>query len=470
MVLPAELEFSAAVTSIIASPKAATLFLSCFVAAEEQWLQSSDDDMGPDTAFWQQLVSRFNGDGDGDGDDAGGSLGYSINTWLTARVIATALCSQDYGALVKREQLANDEEEEDDDDGNNTFAKLLAAISECRRISQRRRRRKHWGSPENDEHHVRDETERASEVASEAPLHSEDVVGTPEGNVRLKPLTTLEEYDKFMSDLAENCRASAQAGNRIEIGNERNDTRTAGKAGEAEGRHTRNTKAAFEKQHEVALMQEETCPEPEPASTLPLPPSHQADAAMLDTATPRVENQKPNRLNKRKRRSNQQEGREPYGHKNHTWNPPSAPRNMRQRRGREEGRGRGAERGVERERGQRGERGGRRDHNTSFPSSSSSQYINTTHQHPPPPTTHPYSYRRYSDPYQHQQSQTQDSSPYPYHKKSRLHDLHQHQKRQPRDMDLYEQRFRELERRLDNISRSHHGRGGDHRGRFLDRR
>jgi hypothetical protein len=452
MVLPAELEFSAAVTSIIGSPRAAMLFLSCFVTAEEHWLQSNDDDiMGPDAGFWQQLVSRFNSD----------DTGYSINTWLTAQAIATALCSQEYRALVKRERRASDDENK-----GNMFAALLMAIDECQRMSQhrRRQRRKHWRSPEKDERHVRNKSgsERGDEVAIEITLTSAEVVSVPERNVRLKKPTTVEEYNKLMSELANSCRASNQAGNETDIGRETE----RGGAG-----------CALEEQHKIAPRQEGPNPELEPANALlqPLlpPPGQKTDATSSTAVAPRAENQKPSQSKKRRRNTHHNESKR-YGNNNSSWNPPSAPRDMRQRWEGERGR-------KESIRG-RGERG-RGNPNTSFPLPSS-PYTNTTHRYPPP--TDPRSSGRYSDQYQNGQA---EEPSYPYHKKSRPCDdphqypyqhsqpqdshshPHQHQKRQSGDMDIYEQekRLRDLERRMDDISRSRDVCDRGHRVGFLDR-
>ncbi|KAI0394823.1 hypothetical protein F5Y17DRAFT_426297 [Xylariaceae sp. FL0594] len=69
LTLPRDLKLSPEVTRIIGFPVAAARFLSKFIEAEEQWLQSKDEDMTPDRAFWQHIVERFNeGEGDGDGE------------------------------------------------------------------------------------------------------------------------------------------------------------------------------------------------------------------------------------------------------------------------------------------------------------------------------------------------------------------------------------------------------------------
>ncbi|KAI8950535.1 hypothetical protein F4801DRAFT_344047 [Xylaria longipes] len=121
MILPADLVLSEGVTSIITSPKAATLFLHCFLASEKYWLKSLDHDMDPDVKFWKNIVKRFNAD----------PHGYSINAWLTARAIATTLCSQPYKAQVEQQLPGVGGE----------LSTLISAIEDCRRMSQRRR----WG-------------------------------------------------------------------------------------------------------------------------------------------------------------------------------------------------------------------------------------------------------------------------------------------------------------------------------------
>ncbi|KAI0449120.1 hypothetical protein F5B21DRAFT_63838 [Xylaria acuta] len=121
MILPADLVLSEGVTSIIASPKAATTFLHCFLASEKYWLKSLDHDMDPDEKFWKSIIKRFNAD----------PHGYSIKAWLTARAIATTLCSQPYKAQVAQQLPGVDDE----------LSHLISAIEDCRRMSQRRR----WG-------------------------------------------------------------------------------------------------------------------------------------------------------------------------------------------------------------------------------------------------------------------------------------------------------------------------------------
>ncbi|KAI1428049.1 hypothetical protein F5Y12DRAFT_790643 [Xylaria sp. FL1777] len=120
MVLSGGLLPSTAVTTIIACPKASAAFLRYFLAAEKHWLKSRDHDIDPDIKFWDNLTARFNTN----------SLGYQIDTWLTARIIATTLCSQPYKTQVEK-QLPQ---------GDDAISCLVTAIKDCRLMSQRRRR------------------------------------------------------------------------------------------------------------------------------------------------------------------------------------------------------------------------------------------------------------------------------------------------------------------------------------------
>ncbi|KAI0545114.1 hypothetical protein F4679DRAFT_488539 [Xylaria curta] len=119
MTLSGDPVLSEGVKSIITSPRAATTFLHCFLASEKHWLKSLDHDMDPDIIFWQNIIRRFN------------ALphGYRIHFWLTARVIATTLCSQPYRAQVRQQLPSMDAE----------LVPLASAIEDCRQMSQRRR-------------------------------------------------------------------------------------------------------------------------------------------------------------------------------------------------------------------------------------------------------------------------------------------------------------------------------------------
>ncbi|KAI1273427.1 hypothetical protein F5Y07DRAFT_257333 [Xylaria sp. FL0933] len=120
MILPGSPELSAATTNIISSPEASTAFLHSFLEAEKYWLRSWDHDMDPDIKFWEKFSAKFNAN----------TFCYQIDTWLTARTVATVLCSQPYKAQIQR-QLSL---------GDDMKLRLVSAIEDCRRMSQRRRR------------------------------------------------------------------------------------------------------------------------------------------------------------------------------------------------------------------------------------------------------------------------------------------------------------------------------------------
>ncbi|KAI1121068.1 hypothetical protein F5Y10DRAFT_288960 [Nemania abortiva] len=119
--LPADLGPPIAVASIITSPKAATAFLKCFLAAEERWLRSCDHDMDPDIKFWKHIMAKFNAN----------PYGYRVDTWRTARDIAVTLCGQPYKTQVQKQLPDADAE----------LSPLVTAIMDCRHMSERRR----WG-------------------------------------------------------------------------------------------------------------------------------------------------------------------------------------------------------------------------------------------------------------------------------------------------------------------------------------
>ncbi|KAI0964846.1 hypothetical protein F4678DRAFT_366339 [Xylaria arbuscula] len=167
MIFPGSLMPSAAVTTIITSSEAATTFLHCFLEAEKYWLRSRDHDTDPDIRFWKKLATHFNAS----------ALEYQIDTWLTARVIATTLCSQPYKTQVQK-QLPQ---------ANNTVSCLLSAIEECRHMCQRRRRQQQSGV----------ESVKAaisSEVTKE--VQKDVLVGVPR---------TLEDRTKLLEALATKC-------------------------------------------------------------------------------------------------------------------------------------------------------------------------------------------------------------------------------------------------------------------------
>ncbi|KAI0183251.1 hypothetical protein EV127DRAFT_31142 [Xylaria flabelliformis] len=120
MTLSGDPVLSEGVKAIITSPKAATTYLHCFLASEKYWLKSLDHDMDPDEKFWKNIIKRYNAC----------PHGYSISTWLTARIIATTLCSQPYKAQLRQQLPKLDSE----------LVPLISAIEDCRRMSQRRRR------------------------------------------------------------------------------------------------------------------------------------------------------------------------------------------------------------------------------------------------------------------------------------------------------------------------------------------
>ncbi|KAI0904526.1 hypothetical protein F4823DRAFT_204620 [Ustulina deusta] len=181
MILLGGLVPSAVVTTIIASPKASTAFLHCFLAAESYWLRSRDHDIDPDAKFWEKLIARFNAN----------LPGYQIDTWLTARIIATILCSQPYKTQVEQ-QLPQ---------ANDVILHLLSAIEDCRRMSQRRRRQQQSGS-ENVKTSIRHK-------AAKGDARTGILVRKPqtlEEDVRKVVLTTkpqtLEDRDKLIEALA----------------------------------------------------------------------------------------------------------------------------------------------------------------------------------------------------------------------------------------------------------------------------
>ncbi|KAJ8114601.1 hypothetical protein ONZ43_g4862 [Nemania bipapillata] len=166
--LGADLAPSAAVTSIITSVTAATTFLHCFLAAEAQWLRSCDHDMDPDIRFWKGIASRFNAH----------SHGYSIDAWLTARVIAVTLCGEPYKMQVQKQVSIEGLE----------LSGLLSAIQDCRRMSHRRRRG-----------HLKTARAFVSNIAGGDQIQK-DVLGR-------KP-QTLEDQKKLLEALATECAES----------------------------------------------------------------------------------------------------------------------------------------------------------------------------------------------------------------------------------------------------------------------
>ncbi|KAI3322141.1 hypothetical protein HD806DRAFT_501134 [Xylariaceae sp. AK1471] len=186
ILLPADLVLSAAVTSIITSPSAATAFLAWFLAAEEQWLESDDDDMDPDIEFWQEIVVQFNAAHSRE------NHGYNINTWLTARVIATTLCSQPYRVQVEQQQQSHILGVGDEDDA--AFSGLLAAINDCRRMSQRRRRERRLQS-------------RNAKASSGDSVDDSSSGRVQEGVLNRMP-QTIEEYEELRETLGHICAQS----------------------------------------------------------------------------------------------------------------------------------------------------------------------------------------------------------------------------------------------------------------------
>ncbi|KAI0818450.1 hypothetical protein GGR55DRAFT_685750 [Xylaria sp. FL0064] len=116
MILPRSLELSAVAINIISSPEASTAFLHSFLAAEKHWLRSWDHDMDPDIKFWEKFTAKFNAN----------TLCYQIDTWLTAKTVATVLCSQPYKTQIQR-QLSL---------GDDMKLRLVSAIEDCRRMSK----------------------------------------------------------------------------------------------------------------------------------------------------------------------------------------------------------------------------------------------------------------------------------------------------------------------------------------------
>ncbi|KAI0536677.1 hypothetical protein GGR58DRAFT_380927 [Xylaria digitata] len=154
--------------SIITSPKAATSFLHCFLAAEKYWLRSCDHDMDPDIKFWKKLLAQFNAN----------RLGYQIDTWETARLMASTLCSQSYKMHFQQRPASAD-------DG---IPCLISAIEDCRRMSKRRR----WGQ--------RRECESVKTPSNDVATE-EDI---QKGLLSRKP-ATLEDHQKLMQALRKSC-------------------------------------------------------------------------------------------------------------------------------------------------------------------------------------------------------------------------------------------------------------------------
>ncbi|KAF2966679.1 hypothetical protein GQX73_g6868 [Xylaria multiplex] len=156
---------SATGISIITSPKAATGFLHCFLAAEKYWLRSCDHDMDPDIKFWKKLLAQFNAN----------RLDYQIDTWETARLMASTLCSQSYKMHFQQRPASAD-------DG---IPCLLSAIEDCRRMSKQRR----WGQ--------RRGCESSKTPSDDAATEEEDAQKSP---LSRKP-KTLEDHRKLMQAL-----------------------------------------------------------------------------------------------------------------------------------------------------------------------------------------------------------------------------------------------------------------------------
>ncbi|KAJ2995949.1 hypothetical protein NUW58_g1135 [Xylaria curta] len=173
MVIPANPVSSAAVSSITTSPKAATIFLHCFLASERYWLRSRDHDMDPDIKFWKKIVEHFNAK----------PHGYRIDAWLTARHIATTLCSQPYKTQVEQ-QLPGAADE---------LSGLVSVIEDCRLLSQRRRLRQL----------SRFEKVKTS-VSDTAPRK------VLQRSVLERIPQTLEDHKKLMDVLATKCSESTQ--------------------------------------------------------------------------------------------------------------------------------------------------------------------------------------------------------------------------------------------------------------------
>ncbi|KAI1288573.1 hypothetical protein F5Y03DRAFT_379712 [Xylaria venustula] len=167
MIFPGGLMPSAAVTTIITSPEASTTFLRCFLEEEKYWLRSRDHDIDPDIKFWKKITARFNSS----------AFGYQVDTWLTARVIATTLCGQSYKTQVQQ-QLPQ---------AKDTVSSLISAIDDCRRMCQRRRRQQLPG------------LER-----DKAPVSSEITNGDSKDVLEEIP-RTLEDRSKLLAALATKC-------------------------------------------------------------------------------------------------------------------------------------------------------------------------------------------------------------------------------------------------------------------------
>ncbi|KAI1737909.1 hypothetical protein F4680DRAFT_202387 [Xylaria scruposa] len=180
MALSGDPVLSEGVKSIITSPRAATTFLHCFLASEKYWLKSPDHDMDPDARFWKSIIKRFN------------ALphGYSINTWLTARVIATTLCSQPYRSQVRQQLPSMDAE----------LVPLVSAIEGCRQMSQRRR----W-------------EQRSCFEKLKTQISGMAVKQDAQKGVLGRKPQTLEDQKKLLLTLATVCAESARAtGSRID--------------------------------------------------------------------------------------------------------------------------------------------------------------------------------------------------------------------------------------------------------------
>ncbi|TGJ83040.1 hypothetical protein E0Z10_g5728 [Xylaria hypoxylon] len=175
-ILPTGLEMSVRGISIIASPKAATSFLHCFLAAEKHWLKSRDHDIDPDIKFWRIFVARFNAN----------PFGYQIDTWLTARKIATTLCGQPYKIQVRQQTTSADD----------STSRLISAIEDCRRMSIRRR----WGQQSGLEN---------IETSSDDITTEEDAQKCILGR---KP-KTIEDQEKLIQALQKRCAESGHSNN-----------------------------------------------------------------------------------------------------------------------------------------------------------------------------------------------------------------------------------------------------------------
>jgi hypothetical protein len=152
--------------------------------------------MDPDIEFWQVLLTRFNAAHSRDARD------YNINTWLTARVIATTLCSQPYRAQIKHQQQQSQIPKPPNADENDEFSRLLAAIDDCRHMSQRRQRRKRLLLQQ-----VGTTTQPPSDCGDEAGTDNAPPERARDGVLARKP-QTMEEYEELKKMLKHICAQS----------------------------------------------------------------------------------------------------------------------------------------------------------------------------------------------------------------------------------------------------------------------